>query len=73
MVVEIKLCSAHRLVRDTTDTDAPTSTAKEKKRETAVLLLQKVDRMVAAGTPLHTAVTILGLTEEKYNKLKKLC
>ena len=76
MVVEIKLCSAHRVVRDTTDTDnreAPISTAQEKKRETAVLLLQKVDRMVAAGTPLHTAVTILGLTEEKYNKLKKLC
>ena len=69
MSVEVKLCSAHRLACGSTGIR---DDAKAKNREKAMLLLEKIDRMLAAGTPLHTAVTILGLTEGKFNKMKKL-
>ena len=60
MSTTIQLCSAHRL-------EAEEFADRKKKAEA---LLKSVDRLIRNGTPLSSALKLIGLNEHRYNKLR---
>ena len=62
METKIQLCSAHRLV-------AEQSTERKRKAEA---LITKVNKLTGSGMSLPDALKLLGLNEQKYNKLRMI-
>ena len=60
MTTQIQLCSAHSLV-------AQENTERKKKAER---LVNRVGKLTAGGTPLDDALNLIGLSKQKYDKLR---
>ena len=66
LMIEVDTCTAHN--RDYVPPEDP---AKTEKMMTAALLLQKIEQMVARGTPLPDALRSVGISQDKFKKIKK--
>ena len=60
MTTEKSLCSAHRLE----------ATEKTARKEKAALLMSKICSLTEKGTPLPTALRLMGMDENKFNRMK---